>query len=153
VLAANADPRRVIASVALLGALVAGCGGGPLTRDELLSKANAICDRAQNESAGVREPSPSGGPEDTARYVSALVPIARREFRDLHALTPPSALSKGYGEYLAAGDRGVRLLEQLRAAAGARHAGQGRALLMRLETLTNDADERAKKLGLSGCAE
>lgn len=150
--AVSADPRRMIASFALVGVLVSACGGGPLTRDELLSKGNAICDRAENESAGVRVP-PAGSPAQTERYVRALIPIARREFRDLRALVPPESMRAGYDAYLAAGDRGVRLLDQLRAAAAARHAKQARALVTRLEALANDADEKAKKLGLTDCTD
>jgi hypothetical protein len=148
--------RRVLTKPSgVIGVLIVGLTGcgGPLSREDLLSKANAICASAEGQAAAVPEPSSTRDPAATSRYVSALIPIAQREFRELRALEPPADLRVRYGAYLAAGDRGVSLLKQLRAAAQARRAERARTLLMRLETLTNHADDQAKKLGLGDCAE
>ena len=67
--------------------LVAACGGGDDEKAAYVQKANAVCERAAEESKGLKAPA---APADFAPYAEDLVEIAKRAQADLEQLEPPA---------------------------------------------------------------
>jgi Protein kinase domain len=115
----------VCAAVVVAAVLIAGGGGGhggrdspaivstgggskpkpkpPLTRAELISKADAICADSKETYKGVYSQASEEAPD--VAYSQVLVGISTRAMGRLEALDPPSALAEKYGDYLRAQKR------------------------------------------------
>lgn len=77
-------------AVALL-LLAAACGGsGADPKQDYLTKAEAICAKANTDIAAAKKNTPAGITE-VPPYVHKLLKLARSTYDDLSALTPPSA--------------------------------------------------------------
>lgn len=90
--------RRIIAArlpiliVALsLGVAVAGCGSTkPLTRAQLVSRANALCTHVHAE---VKQAGPAKTPQDFVHLTRKLAGFEQHALESMRSLTPPSALT------------------------------------------------------------
>ena len=107
---------RARAAVALLFLLpLAGCGGG-LSKQELVTKGDAICQRVNQQIA--KEPQPK-----TAADVQALakktVELSDPAIEDMKALEPPDELEKDFDAFVASLKKQRDLTEQIGDAAGA----------------------------------
>jgi hypothetical protein len=92
--------RKVVAAAvaaAVLGG-VAGCGSSkPLTRAELVSKANAVCTQRTAEIASLRK---QHG-RDLHALVVAGVPVEDKTVGELAKLKPPASAQASYGRFVA----------------------------------------------------
>jgi hypothetical protein len=142
--------RKLVVPLALGGLLLAGCGG--LSKEELVAKANAICQKAESDFDKVKQPSSLSDPDAASKYFDQLVPIAEKQLTDLRALEPPDEIKADYDAFVAANDKFVKQLKELVAAAKAKDAQKGVQLASDLQTTAREATEKARAAGLTKCA-
>jgi Protein kinase domain len=75
----------------------------PLTRSELIAKADAICEESKGRYLEVRDAESEYAAD--VPYAEALVRFARARVRGLRDLTPPRRLAGSYREYVAGQER------------------------------------------------
>lgn len=141
---------KLVAPLALAGLLVAGCGG--MSKEELVSKANAICQKAESDFDKIKQPSSLSDPAAASKYFDQLVPIAEKQLNDLRELTPPDEIKANYNAFVAANDKFVKQLKDLVAAAKAKDAQKGVKLASDLQATAKEATEKARAAGLTKCA-
>jgi hypothetical protein len=148
-----------------LGAAAAGCGGGggssdqPLTKSELIAKADGICSQANK---GVPSPpsdlanfNPATANEDQLKefgdYLDKVSKHFRAELEDLQALEPPQELADDYDKAMANLEESLNELDE---AAEAAKKGDRNELLSKLaesDKHSTEANKLAKKIGLKVC--
>jgi hypothetical protein len=131
-----------------------GAGGGtPLTEEEFVSQANALCAEA-NQQVEALEPVP-----ENAQSLSEAVPLltqgvalARESSAKLNALVPPAELQDERDQLVANGKKELALAEKEVAAAKANDTAQFEAIRQQLDALSKEDDQIAKSIGLTECA-
>jgi hypothetical protein len=162
----------VIAGCIAAGSLaVAGCGGGddttttgaggasgasgatPLSKEEFISQANAICADANGQIEALE------APPQNAQSVTEVVPFLEQGFAiasdsatKLEAPTPPSELQSERDELVADTKKKIALTEKAIAAAKADDASQFQALSQQVEAIDNKDDALASSIGITECA-
>jgi hypothetical protein len=150
-----------------LAAVAAGCGGGgdssssdqPLTKSELIAKADGICSQANK---GVPTPpsdlanfNPTTATEDQLKefgdYLDKVAKHFRTELDDLQNLKPPADLADDYDKAMANLEESLNELDE---AAEAAKKGDRNELLSKLaesDKHSTEANKLAKKIGLKVC--
>jgi hypothetical protein len=126
----------------------------PLTKSELIARADAICADSQSAFAEVRAEFPEAR-EETApdvAYSEALVGISTPAVRRFKALDPPASVRKPYEEYVAAQQRVHRYDVQALRAARAEHSGEYLAARERRNNEQRERYELARRIGLRVCS-
>jgi hypothetical protein len=124
----------------------------PLSRSELIAKADAICTDSKVTYLATRQEYPEGETTPDPAYSKILAGISTRAVRRLNALDPPAASSKPFGEYVEAQERVKRYDRQALEAA---EAGDEAAYLAAREKRDDEAGERydlARQVGLEQCS-
>jgi hypothetical protein len=141
----------LILVTALLAAVAAGCGGDGDDDDgigDLATRADAICARTNAELAGLDRPMSF---EQLIRYVDEAATVAEERLADLEALPPPDDRADDWAAYVAANERAVQALGDLREATVVGRGGQDAERAF--DAAEADARERARELGLTACAQ
>jgi hypothetical protein len=150
---------------------VAGCGGGddttttgaggasgasgsaPLSKEEFISQANAICADANGQIQALE------APPQNAQSVTEVVPFLEQGFAiasdsatRLEALTPPSELQSERDKLVADTNKQKALTEKLIAAAKADDASQFQALSQQIDAIDKRDDAIARSIGVTECA-
>lgn len=146
--------RRSVAGLVAIAAtaFIAGCGGGSdsLSAEEFRSQADAVCADSERQIDALTEPS-SG--EQVLTFLRAGLPIQQAQLDRLRELDPPDDLQEDF-------DSAIDLLEQqvaaIDAAADRIEAGEDPETVLteagpNIESLSDQADERAQALGLTVC--
>jgi hypothetical protein len=81
----------------------------PLTRSELIERADAICEDSQAEFKAFRQEFPNGELEPDPTYSRHLVSISSRAVGRLRELHPPPSLESAFGGYVATKEEVARL--------------------------------------------
>jgi hypothetical protein len=91
--------RAVVAAALGTSLLAGGCGGStkPLTRAQLLSKADATCRRINSELSAVNAKSS----ESSAHAISVLVSYEQKGLAELSKLIPPASMASDWKAILA----------------------------------------------------
>jgi hypothetical protein len=167
---AGRRPTAVLGVLATLAIALAGCGGGddttgstggasgatgaggaaPLSQEEFVSQADAICDDVNNQLRDLTAPT-ANDLQSIADYTQQGIAIVEPAFQQFEAITPPEDLQGKWDDYLSAAQRQLELDKQLQAAADAGDSKQTQQLIQQLQAL--DTDALAKDLGLGTCAE
>ncbi len=139
----------LVSSTAL--AVAAGCGGGGdrLSRDELVSEADAICADYEAELEGLAEPESLA---DFERLVQDAKPIVETGVEELRALEPPEDLEEEYDEWISQNEENVESLDDLQAAVAERDEQRVQEVVQGLDQNEQEADELAAEIGLEECA-
>jgi serine/threonine protein kinase len=163
-------------AIAVAAALLAGGGGGsgrsdaagkgaapnaasrskpqPLTRSELVARADAICADSQTAFEEARAEFPAAKAEEApdVAYSEALVGISTAAVKRFEALVPPASVRRPYGEYVQAQQRVHRYDVQALRAARAEHAGEYLAARERRDNEQRERYESARRIGLKTCS-
>ena len=158
--------RTRVLSVIAVGCLafVAGCGGGgssttsgasgasgvsgatPLSQDEFVSQANALCKDVNDKVAAL----PALTPDNLATVTQQIVDISTNALPQLEQITPPENLQAQWDQFVAAVKAQNPIAEDLIKAA---KAGDNAALQQAANKLkATSPDSIAQDLGLSECA-
>jgi hypothetical protein len=145
--------RRTIALVAALCVVAAGCGGGDgggrLSRDDYVSKADAICLATVQKRQALSAPTTLAG---IPRYVDRALPLLDAARSDLRALRPPAELEDKVAAWLAAIGEERDALADLRSAAKEKNGAKVRAIGSQGVAIEQRARARARAIGLVDCA-
>jgi len=138
-------------AAALAALVVTACGGHTATKQDVIARGNAICAGAQRDLLAA--PSPAAGETSLpglAEYLSAIMPILRREVSNLRALPRPPADRALLNQYISA----VASLGVIygKLAAAARRGDQDAVNLALAQLAANPASSLAARYGLNQCA-
>jgi len=124
----------------------------PLTRSELIGKADSICAGSQATFLATSQDYPEGETTPDVAYSKTLVGVSERAVRRFRLLEPPASVSKPFGEYVEAQERVKRYDREALEAA---EAGDEAAYLAARERRNDEAAERydlAREIGLRQCS-
>lgn len=150
--------NRLVRRIAfLLSALlvVAGCGGGGgskrLSRQEFDSKGNAICAKYNEKQKSVSQPKTLN---DLSPALRKLLPLARQQLSELQKLSPPQSDEAAWKKLLArAKEENDLVANRLLPASDKKDIAKIQQLLNDLQTLDQQNNTDAQKLGLDTCAQ
>ena len=144
--------RAGLVGVALaLGALLgAGCGGGDsgLSREELISQADAICAEYEQRTEELEQPQDL---DDVEQFVGETRTLIQEGIDELRELEPPEELADDYNEWISQNEENLRLLEDLEAAAAAGDQAEVQELLTEAQEAGARADRLAGDMGFEEC--
>jgi hypothetical protein len=126
-------------------------GTAPLSQDEFVSQANAICKETNDKIVGVNA-AQSNSLSDLSAMVQDEIPINNEAYAKFAALTPPSDLQAKYNELLSGAKAQEALANQFVDAAKTNDVNQANAILDKAKTLSSRQDSLSKSMGLTECA-
>ena len=131
--------------------VLAACGGGDggLTREELVSQADAICVEFERKIDELEEPQSI---EALATFAREARPIFEDGLDELRELEPPEDLQVTYDRWVATGDETAKLFGELGRAAADRDQAEVRRILEQTGELDARSDRLARRIGLRECA-
>jgi hypothetical protein len=148
---------QILAVTVCAALALSACGGDDkskaLTKDELGTKASAICKTADTAANKLDEPSVSDfqqKPEVAASYLDKLSPIAHKQNDALHALTPAADVKADWNALLDKSQAVTDLFDKVLAKAKAKDPS-GFTDLQNATPLTTAFSDAAKKVGASDC--
>jgi ribosomal protein L16 Arg81 hydroxylase len=145
------------ALVALLGLVVllaAACGGGGggggdrLTKGEFQDRANAICDKYQQQLNALDSPTSL---DEIPDLVDQALQILNKEIDEISALNPPEELQSQFDELIAESGKTKEAATDLSAAAKANDQQAVQKALDEGNAASQKADQAAGRLGLDSC--
>jgi hypothetical protein len=144
-----------VASIAAVGALLTGCGGGGSAKQvsaaELAQRADEICATEQH-SFGRIQAHPPPNASVAADQTDELVKATEDASSQLRALKPPDQIAAAYDRYLAARDRAV---DQMKRGKDAAENQDSAAYGAAQAAVARDAPQRrklARAVGLKACS-
>jgi len=151
--------RRTTAAIAIAALAVAlaacddiaGRGGGRLSKDGYIDRANKICETSKAEAAQIAAPS-LADPVAVEQAVAQAHAIQRRAFRKLRELEPPARDEPAVKQWLKAVGGAVEQMEAVRRGLA---SGNRRAITVATEkgaAFTSDAEDFADAYGIEECS-
>jgi protein-tyrosine-phosphatase len=140
----------LVSSAAL--AVAAGCGGSGgdrLSREELVSEADAICTQYEDELESLAQPE---NIQDLDRLVEDAKPIVESGLEELRGLEPPEDLEDPYDEWISRTEENVDRLDELGEAVADRDEQRIGEVVGEIQQTEEEADELAGEIGLQECA-
>jgi hypothetical protein len=137
--------------LAVVGTVLAGCGGGEderLTRDEWIASADAICADANRELNALAEPTT---PTELAELTSQAVDISERQLDRLRDLRPPEEAEEDYGTMLDLTQEQIEAARGIVEAAESRDAAAVEELLGDVQALGGEVGVLAAEYGFEEC--
>lgn len=122
----------------------------PLLKQQLITKADAICKEAGRKLEALPETPET--PQGLVRSVNAGLPIIEKAVAELKALHVPQPDKATYDEFLTANDREIDLARDLREAATSRNGTRLLEVANALESASADSSRKAIAFGLKECA-
>jgi serine/threonine protein kinase len=122
----------------------------PLTKQELVARADAICETSQNTYEKVRSPALEESPD--VSYAATLAGISQRGVNDFRKLVPPQSVEPAFGMYVQAQERVMRYDRQALKAAEAEDATAYVAARERRDAEKGERYELAREIGLEKCS-
>ena len=146
--------RRAAVLLASGAACLAGCGGHAVTKQDVIARANAICETAFRASQAVPTPSAAAlsgeDPKALSAYLAQLLPIATSQVKQLQALPRPAQDRALFDSYVAALRGSAQAFDALLAAA---RSGDRSAIAAGEAQLNpSQAPALAERYGLTQCA-
>jgi hypothetical protein len=142
---------------------LAACGGGDdssssdkaLSKSELATRADAICQARDAAAEKVKPPAdfgqPNSDPVAAATYLEQLAAITRKEATDLKAVTPEDAAKADWAGLVTEGEALATFLDGLVAKAKAKDAS-GIDDIPKLDPIAQRFKAAAQKVGSKDCA-
>jgi hypothetical protein len=126
----------------------------PLSRSELIAKADAICADSQSSFEEVRLEFPEAKAEESpdVAYSEALVGVSTPAVKRFEALDPPAGVRDSYEKYVRAQQQVHKYDVQALRAARAEHSGEYLAARERRDNGQLERYELAREIGLKTCS-
>jgi hypothetical protein len=138
--------------VAALAVGLAACGSSSdktLSKSDLVAKANAICSKATEAGKKIAPPTSLDDPAVVAAYFDKVIPLTKKEVKDLNDLKPASDIKDDYDAYLAALGKAETLVEKVQKKAHAKDPS-GKTDLQNARTGI-EIQKTARKVGIKDC--
>lgn len=148
--------RSTVLALALTVVVAAGCGSSSsssgLNKQQLASKANAICTSFKPKLAAVHAPADIlSNQASAAQYFDQIAPLYDQAIGELKKLQPASSVKGQWNQMLARFEAVGSLVDQVRIKADKRAGGEI-PLLSQIVPRTNAADAAASQIGATACA-
>jgi hypothetical protein len=140
----------VVLAVAIAVLATACGGGGKLSKQELVAKANAICRDSDAKFKALGTPRTM---EDLKNFADKAMPIAKDGRKKLGDLEPPDELAATYRQWLAEGDKAVDAIARVRAAAAADRVTEVQKIGREARAEDAKSDRLATRLGFTDCVQ
>jgi len=146
---------RLVVGSLLAGAamLAAGCGGGGggdrLSREELITQADAICAKYEEQLNALETPQSL---EDIERLAEEGKPIVENGVNELKALEPPADLEEQWDELMEQNDANVALIDELSEAAASGDQARVQEVAAEAQRQDEETDRLAREIGLEECS-
>jgi hypothetical protein len=144
--------RAAQAAIALAaGALLApACGGddGDLSRDELISQGDVICEEYDQRTQEIPPPQSLDGVEE---FVGETRTVIREDLDELKGLQPQEELADDYNQWISQSEENLGLLDELEEAAAAGDEARTQELLTDAQEAGARTDRLAADMGLKEC--
>jgi hypothetical protein len=144
--------KRAGVTFAVAGASVlalAGCGGGRLSHDDYVSRADAVCTAYQNKVALLTH---ARTYDEVIAYADKTLPLYTAALDKLRALRPPSSDEPAVRRWLAADDKVATAIGRLRDAAMRHDPAATNDASAAMQSAGLVGTRAAAALGLSSCA-
>jgi hypothetical protein len=139
----------VLAAGALLASACGGDDGGEgLSREELISQADAICEEYDQRTEDVEAPQDL---DDVDRFAGETRTLIREGLDELRELEPPEELADDYNAWISQSEENLGVLDDLEEAAAAGDEGQVQQVLSEAEEAGAQADQLAADIGFEEC--
>jgi hypothetical protein len=138
-------------AVALSACGSSGSSSG-LSRSDLVSKANAICQTAQTAAKAVPQPTSLQDAATAAAYFDKVAPITAKETADMQALNPDGSASGDWKAFIAQQVSANALLQTIKSKADAKDPS-GLQDLQKVKPQGDQVAAAATKLGATVCAQ
>jgi hypothetical protein len=145
---------NLFVSAAVIGVVLAGCGGGgskTLSSADLAKQAGDICANANKDISAVKPPTNLQDANAAAAYFGKVVPIGQAAMDKLAALKPPADDKAAWNDYVAKQRAETNLLVSVFHKAQKKDT-TGLTDLQKVPTLDSQVNAAAKKAGVPGCA-
>jgi hypothetical protein len=141
----------MVVVTALTAVVAAGCGSSGLSKQQLASNANTICDRFKPRVAAVKAPSDVlTNPASAAHYFDQIAPLYGQALDELKKLKPASNVKSQWSQMLSRFGAVASLTDQLKAEAD-KGQTDGTVLLSQVVPRSNAADAAASQIGATSC--
>jgi signal transduction protein with GAF and PtsI domain len=132
-------------------AVLTGCGGdgGALSRDELVSRADAICTKYEERIDALAEPQSI---EEVEALADQAKPIVEDGVDELARLQPPEDLEDEYDRWIGLNRESVDTIDELKEAAAAGDGARVQQVVQDADEKEREADALARQIGLDECA-
>lgn len=148
--------RTHLAALALAATTLAmsGCGGSsssakPLTRAELIAKADVICRRVNVKFASSKVASQ----QDLARVSSEIASYERQAFAELSKLVPPTSLANDWAQILTVTHTFADNTAKISEYAKSSNVAAERVLFASSQTIRQQMTATARRDGFSDCGQ
>ena len=126
--------------------------GGPITRDEFIELADAICLANNGQQDALRaELDAATSPEEAAVVYDELAALSEQAVADVTALPRPEGDEATIDRLVGLQSQGVALVRDLAAAVRANDQATGGDLIAQLQTLATEADAADAEFGFQVC--
>lgn len=148
--------RSTITVLVLTAVAVVGCGSSSsnsgLSKQELASKTNAICDKYKAKIAAVQQPSDLlTNHASAAHYFDQIAPLYDQAIAEFNKLNPAAAVRAEWRQVLSRFGALVGLVDQIKTKTDNADPA-GIALLSDVKPLTDSANAAADSIGATACA-
>jgi hypothetical protein len=145
---------RRLAPLAFVVLVASACGGsgGRLSHAQLVERANAICQRFNQQLKALPQPT---NPLEIGAYIRKAVPLEQVAFTSLRKLKPPKSDEGTYKLFIAQVQRETTLAqdELVPATQAPTNPGNVRSILTKLSAMDRRGNALANKLGLTVCGQ
>ncbi len=130
--------------------LAAACGGddGGLSREELISQGDAICEEYDQRT---QEIPPPQSLDDVEGYAGETRSVIREGLDELKELQPPEELADDYNRWISQSEENLGLLDELEEAAAAGDEARTQELLTEAQEASARTDRLAADMGFEEC--
>jgi hypothetical protein len=130
---------------------LAGCGGGGdrLTKEELASRADAICGKYEAKLDALAEPQSI---EEVASLAEKAKPIVADGVDELEQLEPPEELEDDYDRWIELNRDSLEAIDDLKQAAADGDEARVQQVVQDANAQEKEADALARQIGLDECA-
>lgn len=157
-------PLRIpLFALTIIALALAGCGdsakttgGGddaaepaPLTRTELIAKADAICKDMQKKLDAVPAPESM---DELATAIGKQIDLSGPAIKKLQALAPPEDLASTYDSWTAKLAQMQAGTERIRAAAASGSQTEVQKIVDEVDAVNKQADRLGRQIGFKACA-
>jgi hypothetical protein len=147
--------RATVIALVLTAVVAVGCGSsssGGLSKQQLASKTDAICNKYKKKIAAVKQPSDVlSNHVSAAHYFDQIAPLYDQAIAEFNKLKAASNVQAQWRQVLSRFGALGSLVDQIRAKADKADPG-GTALLSGVKPLTDSANAAADSIGATACA-
>jgi hypothetical protein len=148
--------RSTVVALALTAVVAVGCGSSSssigLSKQQLASRTNAICNKYKAKIAAVPQPSDVlTNHVSAARYFNQIAPLYDQAIGELGKLKPASSVQAQWSQVLSRFGAVANLVDQIKTKADNADRS-GLALLSQVKPLTDSANTAADNIGATACA-